>query len=180
MALSVRTGKIDHHGRFRELSSGYLDATAVRKLALEAITSGGSSLVPTILFLPTRLDPADITLIRAAATATVLTVRCNVVPETHGCDRDGSPDIKGCGWYVDLQHAAGVITRYCHMQTQPFVHEGQSVVVGQPLGLVGSSGNSSGPHLHYETHLHGDRTATGAVDPVRFMREVGAPLGETS
>jgi len=118
------------------------------------------------------------TVIRAAATGTVLTARCNVAPETHGCDRDGSPAIRGCGWYVDLRHAAGVITRYCHMQTQPLVHEGQTVVVGQPLGLVGSSGHSSGPHLHYEAHLDGDRSSDGAVDPVGFMRDVGAPLGE--
>lgn len=34
--------------------------------------------------------------IRAAASGTVLTVQCNVVPETHGCDRDGSPQIRGC------------------------------------------------------------------------------------
>jgi murein DD-endopeptidase MepM/ murein hydrolase activator NlpD len=119
------------------------------------------------------------TIIRAAASGTVLTARCNVAPEAHGCDRDGSQEIKGCGWYVDLQHAAGVITRYCHMQTQPFVHEGQTVLVGQPLGLVGSSGHSSGPHLHYETHLNNDRSPAGAVDPVRFMRDVGKPLGET-
>ena len=130
-----------------------------------------------------RHDGVDIavprgTVIRVAATGTVLTARCNVAPETHGCDRDGSPAIRGCGWYVDLRHAAGVITRYCHMQTQPFVHEGQTVVVGQPLGLVGSSGHSSGPHLHYEAHLDGDRSSDGAVDPVGFMCDVGAPLGE--
>ncbi len=120
------------------------------------------------------------TIIRAAASGTVLTLRCNVNPASHGCDQDGSPDVKGCGWYVDLQHAAGVITRYCHLQAQPFVHEGQSVVVGQPLGLVGSSGHSSGPHLHYEVHLNHDQTAAGAVDPVAFMREVGAPLGTSN
>jgi len=120
------------------------------------------------------------TIIRAAASGTVLTVRCNVNPASHGCDQDGSPDVKGCGWYVDLQDAAGVITRYCHLQAQPFVHEGQSVVVGQPLGLVGSSGHSSGPHLHYEVHLNHDQTAAGAVDPVPFMREVGAPLGTSN
>jgi murein DD-endopeptidase MepM/ murein hydrolase activator NlpD len=116
------------------------------------------------------------TLIRAAASGTVLTAKCNVVPEAHGCDRDGSPQIKGCGWYVDLQHAAGVITRYCHMAQQPFVTPGQQILVGQPLGLVGSSGHSSGPHLHYETHVNGDPSPSGAVDPVQFMRDVGAPL----
>jgi murein DD-endopeptidase MepM/ murein hydrolase activator NlpD len=64
------------------------------------------------------------------------------------------------------------------MQTQPLVHEGQTVAAGQPLGLVDSSGHSSGPHLHYETHLGGYRTQNAAVDPIQFMHYVGPPLGE--
>ena len=44
------------------------------------------------------------------------------------------------------------------------------------IGKVGSSGNSSGPHLHFEVHLRNDRSASGAVNPVPFMRERGAPL----
>jgi murein DD-endopeptidase MepM/ murein hydrolase activator NlpD len=74
-------------------------------------------------------------------------------------------------------HAGGVMTRYCHMVMRPEVHPGQQVTAGQPIGLSGSSGNSSGPHLHFEVHLNGDRTAAGAVDPVPFMQQVGAPLG---
>lgn len=101
-------------------------------------------------------------------------VRCNVVPEEYGCDRDGSPDIRGCGWYVDIEHGGGVVTRYCHMLTEPLVQVGQTVVVGQVIGLVGSSGNSSGPHLHFEVRLG---SSLAAVDPVDFMRQHGAALG---
>jgi murein DD-endopeptidase MepM/ murein hydrolase activator NlpD len=96
----------------------------------------------------------------------------------HSCDTDGGYDVLGCGWYVDIMHANRVITRYCHMGSQPLVHVGQSVAAGQVLGFVGSSGHSSGPHLHFEVHLNGDRSRDGAVDPVPFMNKVGAPIGD--
>jgi len=113
------------------------------------------------------------TLIKAAAAGTVTIVRCNVVPQSHGCDIDGSPQTPGCGWYVDIAHAGNVTTRYCHMLTRPSVQEGQTVVVGQIIGVVGSSGHSSGPHLHFEVHLDGEPT-----DPVAFMAAHCAPLGQ--
>ncbi|GAA4722563.1 M23 family metallopeptidase [Phytohabitans rumicis] len=113
-----------------------------------------------------------------AASGTVLTVRCNVDPASHGCDIDGSRKSAAATSYVDIAHAGGVITRYCHMGQRPFVEQGRHIVVGHVIGLVGSSGHSSGPHLHYEVHLNRDSSAAGAVDPVRFMRDVGAPLGK--
>ena len=82
----------------------------------------------------------------------------------------------GCGWYVDILHAGNVITRYCHMVSRPIVRVGQYVGAGEVIGLSGSSGNSSGPHLHFEVHLNGDSSNAGAVDPVPFMNQVGAPL----
>jgi murein DD-endopeptidase MepM/ murein hydrolase activator NlpD len=101
-------------------------------------------------------------------------VRCNVVPASHGCDVDGSPLTPGCGWYVDLRHAGEVYTRYCHMLTRPAVVEGQTVLAGQVIGVVGSSGHSSGPHLHFEVHL-GSRQE-GVVDPVIFMAAHGVRM----
>ena len=74
---------------------------------------------------------------------------------------------------MDLRHAGDIYTRYCHMLTRPAVVEGQTVVAGQVIGVVGSSGHSSGPHLHVEVHV-GGRGA--AVDPVAFMAS-RAPLG---
>jgi murein DD-endopeptidase MepM/ murein hydrolase activator NlpD len=120
------------------------------------------------------------TMIRAAATGVVIIARCQAVTEAGadwGCDRDGSPSIRGCGWYVDVLHAGSFITRYCHMVSRPFVRVGQRVAAGDVIGRVGSSGHSSGPHLHFETHQDADRSAGGATDPVDFMRERGAPLG---
>ncbi|GGK36662.1 hypothetical protein GCM10010124_31630 [Pilimelia terevasa] len=125
------------------------------------------------------LGAARGTLIRAAAAGRVVQAVCNVSPPEHGCDQDGSPAVGGCGWYADLDHGAGVITRYCHMAARPLVHIGQHVPAGAPLGHVGSSGNSSGPHLHFEVHLRGDAGPSGAVPPLEWMAAHGAPLGQT-
>ncbi len=120
------------------------------------------------------------TAIHAAAAGTVIVAKCDPATEaTVGtCNRDGSSSAKGCGWYVDLAHAGGIITRYCHMMVAPLVKVGDQVSAGQPIGWSGSSGNSSGPHVHFEVHTNGDdHAATGAIDPVPFMRDHGAPLG---
>ncbi len=116
--------------------------------------------------------------VRAAAAGVVLVAVCNASlnGQAYGCDRDGSPQVQGCGWYVDIMHAARVISRYCHMMSRPNVTAGQYVGAGAVLGFAGSSGNSSGPHLHFEVHLNGDGGPFGAIDPVIFMNQVGVPL----
>lgn len=113
--------------------------------------------------------------IRAVAAGTVVTVKCNTSGTT--CDVDGGPNVSGCGWYVEIQHAGSIVTRYCHMVRQPAVIVGQSVPVGQTIGFVGTSGHSSGPHLHFEVHF-GARPANrlNAIDPVEFMRRARAPI----
>jgi murein DD-endopeptidase MepM/ murein hydrolase activator NlpD len=64
---------------------------------------------------------------------------------------------------VEIDHGMGVRTRYAHQQTL-LVEKGQKVEVGTKVGLVGSSGRSSGPHLHYEILIDGK-----AVDPTNFL-----------
>jgi murein DD-endopeptidase MepM/ murein hydrolase activator NlpD len=74
--------------------------------------------------------------------------------------------VKRCrtyGLYVDVEHSKKVMTRYAHL-SKVYVSEGQSVCAEQILGLVGSSGHSTGPHLHYEVRVDG-RT----IDPLRIM-----------
>jgi murein DD-endopeptidase MepM/ murein hydrolase activator NlpD len=114
--------------------------------------------------IATRGDP-----IFAASAGLVVTSMCQSGSGT--CDRDGSPSVSGCGWYVKVRHAAGLSTLYCHMQSRPMVSVGDRVQAGQQLGIVGSSGNSSGPHLHFEVRLHGE-----PINPVPFMMARGAAL----
>jgi murein DD-endopeptidase MepM/ murein hydrolase activator NlpD len=110
----------------------------------------------------------------AAAAGQVITAACDGDPTEERCRRDGSPSTRGCGWYVKLLHAGDLVTMYCHMVDRPHVVEGQWVPAGATLGQVGTSGHSSGVHLHFEVH---DPSRGGPVDPVAFMRDRGAPLG---
>jgi murein DD-endopeptidase MepM/ murein hydrolase activator NlpD len=121
------------------------------------------------------MEPRN-TPIHAADAGTVITVVCNTSGTS--CDVDGSASVRGCGWYVEIQHADQVVTRYCHMVRKPSVTVGQKVTAGQVIGYVGTSGNSSGTHLHYEVHIGpGYASSANAVDPAQFMKRENAPLG---
>ncbi len=60
----------------------------------------------------------------------------------------------GHGRMVVVQHAGGYSTVYAHLR-RILVHQGATIKVGEPLGLVGSSGRSTGPHLHFEVKRGG-------------------------
>ncbi|GLW34470.1 M23 family metallopeptidase [Actinoplanes regularis] len=113
----------------------------------------------------------------AAAAGTVIHMECDRTEFGYHCDHDGGSGKRpgGCGWYVDIRHAGNVITRYCHQQTRPLVKEGDTVTAGQQIGIVGSTGHSSAPHLHFEVHL-GSRDSATATDPIKFMAQVGVVL----
>ena len=70
----------------------------------------------------------------------------------------------GYGRVVDIDHGNGLATRYGHLSAIE-VRAGQSVKAGQIIGKVGSTGRSTGPHLHYETRVRKE-----AVDPQKFLR----------
>ncbi|GAB1643289.1 peptidoglycan DD-metalloendopeptidase family protein [Krasilnikovia sp. MM14-A1259] len=121
------------------------------------------------------LGAARETPIRAAAAGTVIRVRCNV--SAGSCDVDGSRSLGGCGWYAEIEHRGGVITRYCHMVRRPSVTVGDDVAAGQVIGFVGTSGSSSGPHLHFEVHTGGPPAGrANAIDPIPFLRSHGLEL----
>jgi murein DD-endopeptidase MepM/ murein hydrolase activator NlpD len=66
------------------------------------------------------------------------------------------------GRMVDIDHRNGYMTRYAHAETI-FVKEGQAVKRGMPIAAVGSTGRSTGPHLHYEIHRG------SPLNPERFL-----------
>jgi murein DD-endopeptidase MepM/ murein hydrolase activator NlpD len=75
----------------------------------------------------------------------------------------------GYGNMVEIDHGNGLATRYGHM-SEILVEEGQEVEAGATLGRLGSTGRSTGPHLHYEVRVDGE-----PVDPTRFLH-AGAGL----
>jgi murein DD-endopeptidase MepM/ murein hydrolase activator NlpD len=69
----------------------------------------------------------------------------------------------GYGNHVIIAHANGLLTLYGHLETM-LVHQGDVVKAGQLIGLLGSTGNSTGPHCHFEVRINGQ-----PVDPRPFL-----------
>lgn len=61
------------------------------------------------------------------------------------------------GYYCIVSHGNGKATLYAHMKSIPIVKEGATVTKGQVIGYVGSTGRSTGPHLHFEYRINGVR-----------------------
>jgi murein DD-endopeptidase MepM/ murein hydrolase activator NlpD len=75
----------------------------------------------------------------------------------------------GYGKMVEIDHGNGLSTRYGHL-SQIGVDIGDKIKIGQTIGRMGSTGRSTGPHVHYETRIDGE-----AVDPQKFLN-AGAKL----
>lgn len=79
---------------------------------------------------------------------------------------DGSYDTTGMmsyGHMVEVRHADGNTTLYAHL-SEINVQQGEKVVRGQRIGRVGSTGNATGPHLHFEVI-----TSEGKADPAEYL-----------
>ncbi|HEV1998883.1 MAG TPA: M23 family metallopeptidase [Xanthobacteraceae bacterium] len=70
----------------------------------------------------------------------------------------------GYGLAIDIDHGGGIVTRYGHLSAV-LVAEGSEIKAGDVIGKIGTTGRSTGPHLHYEVRVNGE-----AVDPQRFLR----------
>jgi murein DD-endopeptidase MepM/ murein hydrolase activator NlpD len=70
-----------------------------------------------------------------------------------------------CGNTVVIDHGWGVYTRYCH-QSKIEVQVGEVVQTGQEIGLIGNTGRSDGPHMHWEVWVGGVQ-----VNPLQWLEE---------
>jgi murein DD-endopeptidase MepM/ murein hydrolase activator NlpD len=78
------------------------------------------------------------------------------------------------GNWVLIDHGHGVQTVYAHIEDGgTIVHVGEAVVAGQPIALVGSTGASTGCHLHFEVRVDGQR-----IDPQPFLAARGVIVGQ--
>jgi Peptidase family M23/Transglycosylase SLT domain len=107
--------------------------------------------------------------IYAAHAGTVVTASC----DSPYCDHPGYVGLGGCGNHVKIDHGNQIGTMYCHM-VRMNVTKGQHVEAGQVIGWVGSTGDSSGPHLHFQVFYNiPPFDNTRARDPEVFLRSVG-------
>ena len=75
----------------------------------------------------------------------------------------------GYGNVLEIDHGNGIVTRYAHC-SRIDVRQGQRVTRGQRVAAVGSTGLSTGPHLHYEIHINGK-----IVDPLTYVLSDAIP-----
>jgi murein DD-endopeptidase MepM/ murein hydrolase activator NlpD len=80
----------------------------------------------------------------------------------------------GYGKLVIVDHGSGIQTYYAHL-SKFFVHTGQTVRRGEPVGAVGSTGWVTGPHLHYEVRVGG-----APVNPTRYLRAAAPATQQAS
>ena len=78
----------------------------------------------------------------------------------------------GYGKVIEISHGNGMMTRYAHMSAWK-ARAGQVVSAGDMIGLIGSTGRSTGPHLHFEVRIHGR-----AVNPRPFLETAPHVLEE--
>jgi murein DD-endopeptidase MepM/ murein hydrolase activator NlpD len=90
--------------------------------------------------------------------------------------------IASAGWYggygnfISITHPGSIVTGYGHLSAfAAGIHQGQQVAAGQLIGYVGSTGESTGNHLHFQVHVDGK-----PVDPAGLMSSVGVSLRDNA
>src|SRR5690348_7158610 len=87
-------------------------------------------------------------------------------------ERDKNRNLVGYGQYIDVEHAGGWTTRYAHLSAY-VIANGATVTRGTLIGKVGSTGRSTGPHLHFEARRNGTR-----YDNMNTATKTGAQVKE--
>jgi len=113
--------------------------------------------------------------VRAAAAGRVLGVRDGEVDAFYDPTQASSVQSKECGNGVRIEHAGGITTQYCHLRKgSVLVAAGAHVAQGQQLGLVGLSGQTQFPHLHFQVEQ-----GKTVIDPFAGLaRKAACGVGE--
>jgi murein DD-endopeptidase MepM/ murein hydrolase activator NlpD len=123
-------------------------------------------------YKPYRLPGHDGVDFAAPAGSPVYAVAPGVVSETNnGFRRNGQPHPYGL--HVRIDHAPGCQTIYAHL-SEIHAAEGAVIAGGEQIGLVGSTGNSTGPHLHLSLKMPGGQAGWpySLVDPLPYLMDI--------
>jgi murein DD-endopeptidase MepM/ murein hydrolase activator NlpD len=168
LASTTSTGSFEHHVNRVSLARTQVDRLT-RTLASVPVRRPVMGEPEISSSFGMRIDP----FIRAPAMHTGMDFRGDAGDPARAT-ADGTVTIAawqgGYGKMVEIDHGNGLATRYAHL-SEIIVKVGQRVRAGHIVGKVGSTGRSTGPHLHYETRVNGE-----AVDPRKFLR-AGMRLG---
>ncbi len=168
--------------------------TRVRRAAfrLMAPTVAGGAIVAGLMATPAGAQPATADAVEAAAVGAC--PASGVISQGYHSGHDGidianalgtpihaadagtvthSGPASGYGQWIRIAHADGSVTEYGHMY-QRDVAVGETVSAGQQIALMGSEGQSTGPHLHFEVHLDGGFGF--GDDPIAYMSARGVAL----
>ena len=91
-----------------------------------------------------------------------------ILSASNGTVTGKSTKVDGCGYWITIAYDGDAEARYCHMKEPSPLSVGDQVTAGQEIGLCGSTGNSTGAHLHFNVNIAGE-----PVDPTAFMLKNG-------
>ncbi|MGW1255473.1 transglycosylase family protein [Streptomyces sp. NPDC002513] len=172
---STRTRKPSHEPSHKP--SDHSSSHPSRTSSTEKTTSGRTTATPHTLFAPVNATTG--TPYHAAGSAWSKGYHTGVdfpVPTGTSVKAVAAGHVVSAGWggsfgyQVVIRHADGRYTQYAHLSAIS-VKDGQSVAAGQRLGRSGSTGNSTGPHLHFEVRTGPEFGSD--IDPVAYLREGG-------
>lgn len=137
----------------------------------ELIYKGGELPLPftkdyyviTSKFNPTRKHPLTGVLRPHQGVDIVSYKNCEILAVADGTVTIASFDAGGYGNWVEIDHG-NFKTRYGHMRDTPLVKKGDKIAAGNVIGIQGSTGGSTGDHLHFEVRINGK-----ATDPEPFL-----------
>jgi murein DD-endopeptidase MepM/ murein hydrolase activator NlpD len=172
IGVDIKVGKQSSSGSGGPFLSSFYDEKASRKLlersdryiaAIQRMPLGRPAQGRITSGFGSRTDPFNGQPAFHAGTDFRGSVGDPVTATAAGVVKEVGWDAGGYGSYVIIRHGSGYQTLFAHL-SKTLVSKGGAVSRGDQIGLLGSSGRSTGPHLHYEVHYQGE-----AVDPEKYL-----------